>query len=426
MKLKGNQAERDIWSIIIEMDEKLIKSVKERIEPRCPYFGVCGGCQLQDIPYPLQLELKQQYVKDCLTAQGLTDVKVEPVLGMDEPWFYRNKIQFPIRSQNGRLQMGYFKPRSHEVVNIKECYIQDPFLTEVALIAHKVFERRGLSAYDEKTGQGVLRHFIGRSAFATNEMLLGIVVNGRGLPAGYTVADEIKRQERLMHRLVARHQDYPRYEEKRRIVGIVQNINNFKNNVILGDKYNSLFGGTFIIDKLGKYTFKIQLPSFYQVNPVQAVKLYDAVRDLAALTGRELVIDAFAGIGPIAFWLSTKAREVVGIEECEPAVKDALENIKLNNFVKITMKHGKVEHLLTKKADVVVLDPPRGGCTEKVLMGVARSEAKKIIYVSCNPETLARDLKFLEQRSYKTTVVQPVDMFPHTSHIESVAVLVKT
>ena len=421
-----NKAERYIWSIIIDMDEKLIKSVKERIEPRCPYFGVCGGCQLQDIPYPLQLELKRQYVKDCLSAQGLTDVKVEPVLGMEEPWFYRNKIQFPIRSQNGRLQMGYFKPRSHEVVNIKECYIQDPFLTEVAQIAFKVFERRGLSAYDEKTGQGILRHFIGRSAFATNEMLLGIVVNGRGLPAGYTVADEIKRQERLMHRLVARHQDYPRYEEKRRIVGIVQNINNFKNNVILGTKYNSLFGGTFIIDKLGKYTFKIQLPSFYQVNPVQAVKLYDTVRDLAALTGRELVIDAFAGIGPIAFWLSTKAREVIGIEESEPAVKDALENIKLNNFVKITMKLGKVEHLLTKKADVVVLDPPRGGCTEKVLMGVARSEAKKIMYVSCNPETLARDIKLLEQRGYKTTVVQPVDMFPHTSHIESVAVLVKT
>src|SRR3989339_509838 len=360
------------------MEEKL-KDIKERIKPRCPYFGPCGGCQLQDIPYPIQLMLKREEVVDRLAEQGINSVKVEPVIGMDDPWFYRNKIQFPIRSQNGRLQMGYYKRRTHEVVNIKECYIQDPFLTEIAQIAHKIFEERGLSAYDEKSGQGVLRHFIGRSAFATNEILLGIVVNGRGLPAGFTVASDIKKQERLMHRLVARHQDYPNYEEKRRIIGIVQNINNFKSNVILGDKYNSLFGGTFIKDKLGKYIFKVQLPSFYQINPVQAVKLYDAVRDLAALTGRELVVDAYAGIGPVAFWLSTKAREVIGIEECAPAVKDALENIKFNNFVKVEMKLGKVEQLMPKKADVIVLDPPRGGCSEKVLGSVVKSGAKRVI-----------------------------------------------
>jgi len=407
------------------MEEKL-KDIKERIKPRCPYFGPCGGCQLQDIPYPIQLMLKREEVVDRLAEQGINSVKVEPVIGMDDPWFYRNKIQFPIRSQNGRLQMGYYKRRTHEVVNIKECYIQDPFLTEIAQIAHKIFEERGLSAYDEKSGQGVLRHFIGRSAFATNEILLGIVVNGRGLPAGFTVASDIKKQERLMHRLVARHQDYPNYEEKRRIIGIVQNINNFKSNVILGDKYNSLFGGTFIKDKLGKYIFKVQLPSFYQINPVQAVKLYDAVRDLAALTGRELVVDAYAGIGPVAFWLSTKAREVIGIEECAPAVKDALENIKFNNFVKVEMKLGKVEQLMPKKADVIVLDPPRGGCSEKVLGSVVKSGAKRVIYVSCAPESLARDLKILERHGYKTEVIQPVDMFPHTIHVESIAVVVKS
>ena len=146
---------------------------------------------MQDIPYPIQLMLKREEVVDRLAEQGINSVKVEPVIGMDDPWFYRNKIQFPIRSQNGRLQMGYYKRRTHEVVNIKECYIQDPFLTEIAQIAHKIFEERGLSAYDEKSGQGVLRHFIGRSAFATNEILLGIVVNGRGLPAGFTVASDI-------------------------------------------------------------------------------------------------------------------------------------------------------------------------------------------------------------------------------------------
>lgn len=392
------------------------------VKPRCPYFGTCGGCQLQHLAYDEQLILKLGMVKESLEKQGLAGIDVKPVLGMTDPWFYRNKMQFPIREQNNRLQMGYFRAKTHEVVNIKECYIQDPFLTEIAQIARKIFEERDLSAYDEKTGKGLLRHFIGRSGFRTNEILLGIVVNGKGLPSGFTVADEIKKQERLMHRLATRHDDYPELTKKPRIVGIVQNVNTNRGNMILGQHNTKLFGSSFMREKLGKYSFRVHLSSFFQVNPIQAEKIYDLVRRYADLAGTEVVVDAYAGIGTIAFWLAGKAGSVIGIEEREEAVKDANENIRLNSLVNITMKAGLIEKVFPKVADVVILDPPRGGCSDKALGSVIKSGARKIIYVSCNPETLARDLKTLSAL-YKVELIQPVDMFPQTSHIEAVAKL---
>ncbi|OGB89870.1 23S rRNA (uracil-5-)-methyltransferase RumA [candidate division WOR-1 bacterium RIFCSPHIGHO2_01_FULL_53_15] len=394
----------------------------KHVKPRCPYFGTCGGCQLQHLAYEDQLDLKTGMVREQMEEKGVGGIEVKPTLGMKDPWFYRNKIQFPIRSQNNHLQMGYFKAKTHEVVNIKECYIQDPFLTEIAQIARGIFEERELSAYDEKTGQGLLRHFIGRSGFRTNEILLGIVINQRGLPAGFTVADEIKKQERLMHRLATRHDDYPKLTKRPRIVGIVQNVNTNRGNLILGQHNTKLFGSSFMHERLGKYNFHVHLPSFFQVNPVQAEKIYDLVRQYADLAGGEVVVDAYAGIGTIAFWLAGKAESVIGIEEREEAVKDANENIKLNSMVNITMKAGLIEKVFPKVADVVVLDPPRGGCSAKALESVVRSGARKVIYVSCNPETLARDLKALAG-NYKIDLIQPVDMFPQTEHVEAVAKL---
>ena len=396
--------------------------MQRTIKPRCPYFGTCGGCQLQHLAYEDQLALKTEMVRESLAKEGLAEIEVKPIMGMYDPWFYRNKIQFPIRAQNNRLQMGYFKQKTHEVVNIKECYIQDPFLTEIAQIARKIFEERELSAYDEKTGKGLLRHFIGRSGFRTNEILLGIVVNGKGLPAGFTVADDIKRQERLMIRLAQRHDDYPELKKKPHIVGIVQNENINRGNLILGHHNTKLLGSSFMRERLGKYNFRVHLPSFFQVNPVQAEKIYDLAKQYADLAGGEVVVDAYAGIGTIAFWLAKQAGSIIGIEEREEAVKDANENIKLNSMANITMKVGLIEKVFPKVADVVILDPPRGGCSEKALESVVRSGARKIVYVSCNPETLARDLKVLSSH-YKTELVQPVDMFPQTNHVEAVAKL---
>jgi 23S rRNA (uracil1939-C5)-methyltransferase len=393
------------------------------IEPRCPYYGTCGGCQLQHIAYEDQLEMKARDVRENMEKQGLAGIEVRPTKGMKDPWFYRNKVQFPIREQNGHLQMGYFKQRSHEVVNIKECYIQDPYLTEIAQIAREIFEKRELSAYDEETGQGLLRHFIGRSGFYSNEILLGIVVNGKGLPAGFTVAEEIKKRERLMHRNVRRHREYPDFDKKMRIVGIVQNINTARSNVILGKFNTTLFGGHFIKEKLGKFTFKVQLPSFFQVNPLQAERLYDLVAKYSDIASGQVVVDAYAGIGPIAFWLSDKAASVIGIEERKEAVRDAIENIKSNKLVNVKIEEGTIEKIFPKNADVVVLDPPRGGCSEKALEMVVRAKPGRIVYVSCNPETLARDLAWLAKENYRIEVVQPVDMFPQTNHVEVVAKL---
>ncbi|MFH1387363.1 MAG: 23S rRNA (uracil(1939)-C(5))-methyltransferase RlmD [bacterium] len=391
------------------------------IKPRCPYYGVCGGCQLQHLEYEEQLIMKQGMVREEMDKQGLAGVEVRPTIGMDDPWFYRNKVQFPIRSENNHLIMGYFKRRSHEVVNIKECYIQDPFITEIAQVARKIMEERGLTAYDEKTGQGLMRHFIGRAGVKTNELLLGLVINGKGIPAGFTIANEIKKQERLMHRLVSRHDDYPSYEKKRRIVGIVQNVNKARGNVIMGKDNTTLFGTPYMRERLGKYTFKVGILSFFQVNPIQAVKLYDVIAKFADLSGTEIVVDAYAGIGSIAFWLSGKAGIVVGIEERKEAVHNAQQNIDLNKINNVRMVEGLAEKSFPKKAEVVVLDPPRGGCSEKVLELVGRAAPRQIIYVSCNPETMARDLRILAGAGYKTEVVQPVDMFPQTEHIESVA-----
>jgi len=395
----------------------------KNISPRCPYFGTCGGCQLQHIPYEDQLEMKRGMVRESMEKQGLAGIEVRATLGMEDPWFYRNKIQFPIREQNNHLQMGYFKQKTHEVVNIKECYIQDPYLTEIAQIAREIFEDRGLSAYDEKTGKGLLRHFIGRSGFQTNEILLGIVINGKGLPAAFTVADEIKKRERLMHRMVDRHSEYPRFNKKMRIVGIIQNINTGRGNTILGSDNTTLFGNSAMREKLGKFTFKVRLLSFFQVNPLQAKIIYRLVNEYSELSGSELAVDAYAGIGPIAFWISDKAQNVIGIEERKEAVKDANENIKLNQLGNVKIEAGLIEKVFPKKADVVILDPPRGGCSEKALQVVCKADPRKIIYVSCNPETLARDLKALTEEKYRIEAVQPVDMFPQTDHVEVVAKL---
>jgi 23S rRNA (uracil1939-C5)-methyltransferase len=394
-----------------------------QIKPRCPYYGVCGGCQLQHIAYEDQLEMKARDVREAIEKHGVTGIEVKPTLGMEDPWFYRNKIQFPIREQNNRMEMGYFKQKTHEVVNIKECYIQDPFLTEVAQIAREIFEKRGLSAYDEKTGQGLLRHFVGRSGYRSGELLLGIVINGRGLPAGFTVADEIKKRERLLNRMVSRHQDYPEIEKAKRIVGIVQNINTTRSNVILGKQNTKLLGSPFLREKMGKYKFDIQLNSFFQVNPVQAEKLYNLVRDYAEAEKEDTVVDAYAGIGTIAFWLADSAGAVIAIEESEAAAKDAKRNILLNKLTNVVVQPGMIEKEFPKEAGVVILDPPRGGCSEKALKLVSRATPRRIVYVSCNPENMARDLHYLAESGYKIDLIQPVDMFPQTDHVEAVAKL---
>lgn len=406
-----------------------------KIKPRCPYFGKCGGCQWQDIPYNIQLSKKEEFVRNMLTSLlNISKETIQPIIGMKEPWFYRNKIQLPIRMMNNRILMGYFMPKSHEVINIKECYIQDPYLTESAQIAREVFEREEVSAYDEKTGRGLLRHFVGKIGFQTNEVLLGIVINSKKLPSQFTIANEIKKRERLMIRNVARREPYtktilvqgkayPKRDPKPRIAGIVLNENPSNSNVIMGMKNTTLFGRNHINERLGNFLFKNRLDSFFQVNPKQAFKLYNQIIEFAGLLGPETVIDAYCGVGPIALWLSEKAQEIIGIERSENAVKDARQNASLNRVNNIKFETGKIEKVLPKikrKIDIIVINPPRKGCAERTLAAILKIKPKKIIYVSCNPNSLARDAKMLMEK-YKLKTVRPVDMFPQTYHVESVS-----
>jgi 23S rRNA (uracil1939-C5)-methyltransferase len=401
-----------------------MKDHARRLKPRCPYFGKCGGCQWQDIPYEIQLFKKESFVRNMLT--GLLHIPkevVQPIIGTKEIWFYRNKMQLPVRMMNNRILMGYFISGSHDVINIKECYIQDPYLTESAQIAREVFEREDLSAYDEKTGKGLLRHFVGKIGFQTNEILLGIVINSKKLPSQFTVANEIKKRERLMIRNVARKEEYPVRKPKQRIAGIVLNENSSNSNVIMGTKNTTLFGRNHINEKLGNFLFKNRLDSFFQVNPKQAFKLYNQVRDFAALTGSETVIDAYCGVGPIALWLSDKAQEIIGIERNENAIKDARQNAGLNQINNVRFEMGEIEKALPaikRKIDLIVVNPPRKGCEMKTLTAILKAKPSKVIYVSCNPNSLARDAKVLQER-YKLKAVRPVDMFPQTYHVESVS-----
>ena len=378
-----------------------------------------------DVPYEEQLHIKHKSIQEAFKQNGLPYDRIKHVLGMKEPWFYRNKVSFPIRRQNNRILMGYFKKRTHDVVSIEECYTQNPYLTEAGRICKELFEHEEISAYDEKSHTGLLRHYIGRVGHFTGEIMIGLVVNGRGLPSVYKLAEDIRKRQRKLIRQVKGNKEYPLGEQKIHIVSIMQNINTQKGNTILADKSLPVFGPPFFQERLDKFVFKIRLNSFFQINSPQAIRLYNQVRKAAALTGSEFVVDAYAGVGPIALWLSEGASEVVGIEAVRMSVKDATDNAVLNDVKNVKFEHLHAAEGLKKfkKADVVILDPPRGGLTSDVKSRLARNRHKRIIYVSCNPLTLAHDLKELADHGYSIERTQPVDLFPHTEHIETVVTL---
>jgi 23S rRNA (uracil1939-C5)-methyltransferase len=380
----------------------------DRVLPPCPYTGRCGGCTLQHISYNRQLQFKTRRVRDALERIGkITGVTVHNTVGMDQPWRYRNKAQFPVRMEDGLLSIGFFAPGSHDIVDIDRCLIQHKTGDNVIEIIRKFILKYNVPVYDEQTHRGIIRHVVTRMGFKSGQLMVAIVTNGRNLP----------HSDKLVGLLTT---NIPN------ITSIVQNINDRKTNVILGNENITLWGQGHIVDTLAGLTFKISPLSFYQVNPVQTEILYGKVMEYAALTGRETVIDLYSGIGTISLFLARNAGKVYGIEEVPQAVEDAWENAKLNHISNVEFITGKAEELIPKlvdsglHADVVVLDPPRKGCEDEVLEALGHMIPQRIVYVSCNPATLARDLKFLTERGYKVEELQPVDMFPHTPHVECV------
>ena len=391
---------------------KLIEVVKEsehRVAPPCHVFDECGGCQVQHLSYEGQLEWKQQMVKNAMTRIGkLPNVPVYPVKGMDKPWFYRNKSQIPFGMQDGRIVGGFYQTRSHEIADTDICIIQTEEANDILREMKLVLAQLGIMPYEEKTQEGMLRHVVVRKGRATGEIMVVLITNKKKFPQKDEAVEAIKKI-------------LPE------VTSIVQNVNNEKTNVIFGEKTMTLWGKDVIEDLIGDVRFEISARSFYQVNPEQTEVLYKQALDYAQLTGDETVIDAYCGIGTISLFLAKQAKQVLGVEIVPQAIEDAKRNAEINGFTNTYFEAGPAEEVIPKWykegkiADVLVVDPPRKGCDEALLRTILEQKPKRIVYVSCNPGTLARDLRILEDGGYETKEVQPVDMFPQTTHVESVA-----
>jgi 23S rRNA (uracil1939-C5)-methyltransferase len=370
-----------------------------------------GGCQLEHISYEGQLKFKENQVRQVLARIGkLEDIQVHSILGMDNPWHYRNKAQVPVGEKDGKLIAGFFKPRSHEIVDTDESLIQLPEINAAVQTVKDICNELRIPAYDEESHKGVVRHIMARYGKQTGELMVVIITRTIDIPNKSKLVDEI----------VAR---LPK------VKSIVHNINSKRTNVILGEKTTVLWGNEVIYDYIGDVKFAISALSFYQVNPVQTKVLYDKALEYAGLSGEESVIDAYCGIGTISLFLAQKAKRVFGVEVVPEAIEDAKRNAELNGITNAEFAAGEAEVVIPKwykegnSADVLVVDPPRKGCDEALLNTIIEMKPKKVVYVSCNPATLARDLRILEDGGYKTLEVQPVDMFPHTTHVECVSQL---
>lgn len=394
---------------------EIIEVSDHREEPKCANFKRCGGCSIQHMTYKKQLDFKWERVKDCISKiGGLSSDLVKYPLGMEEnPYRYRNKVQLPIGKVNGEIVIGFYAPRSHNIIDIDACLIQDEVADKVAALTKEWIIKNNIeptTINGEFNDKGIVRHIMIRKGFKTGEVMVVLVATTKNVPA----LDEFKS-------LII--------EGIEGIKSVVLNINSKNTNVILGQECITLYGSDTIQDYIGEFKFNISPLSFFQVNPTQTEVLYNTALEYAQLTGNETVFDAYCGTGTITLFLSQRAKKVYGVEIIEPAIINARANAKLNNVDNVEFAVGKSEEeipaLIDKgvKADVIVVDPPRKGCDIKLLEAIGETKPERVVYVSCDPSTLARDLKILEDKGYRTEVVQPVDMFPHTSHCENVCLL---
>jgi len=416
---------------------KIVSPSPDRVVPECSVFSSCGGCALQHMDYQAQLRWKKQGVIDALQRiGGFGEPLVHETIGMAQPFRYRNKGQYPVALSGEQLVAGFFAKGSHDVVACQDCLIQHPLSNRIVAEASRLAMEFGLDAYNEQTGQGFLRHILIKTGFQSGEALCVLVTNGRGFPEGNggrvgggyggaktasTNRERRKRGGAEFGRLL--QQAVPE------LVGVVQNINVQKTNVILGDETITLWGRDALIDELCGLRFKISTRSFFQVNPLQTAVLYNKALEYAALGGAETVLDLYCGIGTISLLLAGRSHWVIGVEYVEEAVVDARSNAEMNGIHNVDFYAGDAGTVLENLAreganfDVAVLDPPRAGCDAKVLRVLTNLKVPRIVYVGCNPASLARDLKLLAELGYRLEEAQPVDMFPQTSHVETVVLM---
>lgn len=407
-KVKKNFAYGNLLEILEESDKRRI--------PDCRSYNVCGGCTAQHLSYEDQLDFKFSRVKDCIRKiGGLDDSIVKYPIGMENLYRYRNKVQFPVGMVNGKLSIGFFSEKSHEIIDMDTCLLQDEESEQIIAIIRKWMNDYSImpAKNDGKFfKKGLIRHIVVRRAFNTNEIMVILVTTNKEIP--YI--------EKLIETLNSKNCA---------IRSIVQNINDKDTNLVMGEKCITLWGADYICDYIGKYKFNISPLSFFQVNPVQTEVLYNKALEYADLNGDEVVFDAYCGTGTISLFLSQKAKMVYGVEIISQAIDNAKVNAEINNVKNAQFYVGKSEEIIPQLIkdgiipDVIVVDPPRKGCDSKLLDALGKAKPRRIVYVSCDPSTLARDLKYLESHGYKTQEIQPVDMFPMTKHIENVAFLTK-
>ena len=402
---------------------EVIKPSAGRCRARCAVAEKCGGCTLQNYKYEEQLKFKFNKVKnDLIRIGGIPAEEIEAklcnIVGMDDPYRYRNKAQYPVRMGNdGKPHAGFYAGHTHSVIETKDCLIEPDINSRLLDAVLSWMNKNHVKAYDEETGKGLVRHVLIRHGFTSKECQVNLVINGNKIPdeAGLvTLLKEVM-------------------PENLKSITLCPNTRN--DNVILGDSYRTIYGEGYITDTLVGITFKISPLSFYQVNPVQTEKLYGLARDYASLTGKEEVLDLYCGIGTISLMMAAKAGHVTGVEIVDRAIKDAKDNAKINDIRNAEFITGAAEDVIQtmlpgadskrRKPDVVVVDPPRKGCARSCIDAILTLAPSRVVYVSCNPATLARDLKIFREGGYELVKATPVDMFPHSSHVETVVLLTR-
>lgn len=393
--------------------KKIRKKSEHRVAPPCPVYEECGGCQLQHLDYRQQLVEKRDIVKQSLerhTKLNVEKLDIRDTLGMENPWNYRNKSQFQVGQRDGKLLAGLYGINSHKLVDIQHCAVQHSATNKATSTVKKILQDLKVSVYNEKTRKGVVRTIVARIGVKTEELQIVLITSQRELPHKDEIVTRIK-------------QALPE------VTSIVQNVNGQKTSLIFGDETRLLEGREFIQETLGELEFELSARTFFQLNPEQTVNLYNEVKEAAGLTGVEKVVDAYCGVGTIGLWLADGAEEIRGMDVIADSIEDAEKNAERHGISHATYVVGKAEQVLPKwakegwKPDVLVVDPPRTGLDQQLLNTILKVKPKKIVYVSCNPSTLAKDISVLVSK-YKVGYIQPVDMFPQTSHIESVTSLI--
>lgn len=390
---------------------EILENSKYRVETDCGTYKRCGGCNLRHIDYEETLNIKRNTVQNLVNKTLNNKINVNMLIGMGNPYNYRNKAQYPVGlDKNNEPVIGVYAKRTHEIIPMRNCMIQNPLSEKISNFIFHFFIQNNIPIYNEKNGKGLLRHIVIKVGIRTHEVMCILVLNGK----------ELKKEKELVKLLI---KEFPEVKT------VVKNINVKNTNVILGNENEVIYGDGYIYDKLGDYTFKISPMSFYQINPVQTEVLYNTAIEMANLSKTETLFDLYCGIGTIGIFASPYVKKVYGIEIVKQAIEDAKENASINDIRNIEFFAGDVEKIFedvlnknNDKPDVIFVDPPRKGLDKHTIENILNVEPKKIIYISCNPASLVRDLKLLEEK-YDVREIQPVDMFPFTSHVECVAVL---